>query len=265
MDRFDYHVHTFFSHDGSCSPIEQLDAAANSGVKELCFTDHVDFDVMLEPYPRPRADIGKLKEELGKIGDSYKGVRIKLGSEISLDDKSAAANAESYILPFDVDFVIGSVHLVDGIDTYSKEYFAGRTRQDAYYSYLDMILRGIQNCQMMSVLGHYDFVTKYAPFDERRMTLDVSYEVFTEIFKILISRGKGIEINTSAWWDEPKWGLDILKRYRELGGEFVTTGSDAHRAERVGNRLDEAIELAREAGIGYLATFEHLIPVFHRI
>ena len=45
----------------------------------------------------------------------------------------------------------------------------------------------------------------------------------------------------------------------------MTTGSDAHRAERVGNRLDEAIELAREAGIGYLATFEHLIPVFHRI
>ena len=47
--------------------------------------------------------------------------------------------------------------------------------------------------------------------------------------------------------------------------EFVTTGADAHRAERVGNRLDEAIELAREAGIGYLATFEHLIPVCHRI
>ena len=79
------------------------------------------------------------------------------------------------------------------------------------------------------------------------------------------SNGKGLEVNTASWKDAPSWGLDILRRYRQRGGQFVTIGSDAHTPERVGNRLDEAIQLVRAAGIPYLATFRAMQPVFTRI
>ena len=46
--------------------------------------------------------------------------------------------------------------------------------------------------------------------------------------------GKGIELNTGGF----KYGLghpnpceDIIKRYKELGGEIITLGSDAHKCE----------------------------------
>ena len=70
-------------------------------------------------------------------------------------------------------------------------------------------------------------------------------------------------INTASWKGGGAWGLEILRRYRARGGEFVTVGSDAHAPARVGSRIPEAIELARAAGIPYLATFDKMRPVLH--
>ncbi len=265
MERFDYHVHTIYSHDCSFSAAEQLNAAEKNGITELCFTDHVDFDSQDMPISRPPADLRALRRDLNSLRNNHLSIQVKLGAEISLADMAAAKAAEEYVSPAEPDFIIGSVHTVERIDTYFPEYFIGKTKQTAYYAYLDTILKGIKDCSMMSVLGHYDFVAKYAPFEDRRMTLDVSKELFSEIFKDLILRGKGIEVNTSAWWDGSAWGLDVLKFYHELGGEFVTTGSDAHKPDRVGRRLDEAAELAKMAGIPYIATFDRLKPNFHSI
>ncbi len=265
MERFDYHVHTCYSHDGAYSAVEQLEAAAKIGISELCFTDHVDFDVRDESVPYLPADLNALRCDLNEIGTEYKGVRIKLGAEISLADKTAAELSKEYVMTANPDFIIGSVHTVNTVDTYFPEYFVGKTKQTAYYAYLDTIFHSIKDCDIMSVLGHYDFVAKYAPFQNRRMTLNVSLELFTEIFKSLIANGKGIEINTSAWRDEPAWGSDILKLYHELGGEYVTTGSDAHNPDRLGRRLDEAVLLAKQSDIPYIATFDKLKPKFHSI
>ncbi|MBR4018120.1 MAG: histidinol-phosphatase, partial [Clostridia bacterium] len=81
----------------------------------------------------------------------------------------------------------------------------------------------------------------------------------------LIENGRSIEINTSAWRNDPSWGLSVISRYRELGGEYVTIGSDAHQPERVGGRVSEAMELAKAAGIEYIATFKDMKPIMHKI
>jgi histidinol-phosphatase (PHP family) len=49
----------------------------------------------------------------------------------------------------------------------------------------------------------------------------------------------------------------MLRRYAELGGETVTTGSDAHSVQEVGAGLKEAEELIRAAGLRYVATFKN--------
>ena len=132
-------------------------------------------------------------------------------------------------------------------------------------AYLAAVLRGLEATPYISVLGHYDFCCKFSPYPDRSMSYAVAPALFDAIFRHLIQNGKGLEINTSPWRDGPSWGLDILSRYRALGGEFVTVGADAHKPGQVGRRIDEALDLARAAGIPYVATFQALQPTLHRL
>ena len=175
----DYHVHTNYSADASATVTEQLEAAAERGLSEICFTDHVDFDngdKSMQP-----SDLGALREQLLPYNGLYKGVRIRRGAEVALNDGNCAEKARRYIAPHDLDFVIGSIHVVDGFDVYYPEYYIGKTKQDAYLSYLQAILTGIKTCDYMNILGHYDFIAKYSPYEDRRMTIDISKELFAEI------------------------------------------------------------------------------------
>ena len=89
-----------------------------------------------------------------------------------------------------------------------------------------------------------------------------------EILKTLISMGKGIELNTAGL----KYGLgwahphpEVLKRYRELGGEMITVGSDGHKAEHYAWEFDKAEDILRDAGFKYYAVFRGRKPEFVRI
>lgn len=263
----DYHVHTKYSGDSSAELGEQLAAAAARGIDDLCFTDHIDFDNPggnFEP-----ADLSARHEELKKFGGAFGPVIIREGAEISLArDPSCLEKTLAYLAPHELDFIIGSVHCVDRNDVYYPEYHAGKTKAEAYLPYLETIADCLPNYGFISVLGHYDFVAKCAPYEDRSMSADLSpaiRDAFERIFKTVVSMGKGIEINTAAWRTAPHWGLDVLSLYRQCGGEFVTFGSDAHRDSAVANRLDEARELALEAGIPYYATFEKMKPTLHRL
>lgn len=260
----DYHVHTCFSGDSMALPSEMLDSAARLGIEEICFTDHVDFDNPGNNFEP--ADLAARHECLKAFGGCYRGVRIREGVEISMAPSDACfEKTKAYLAAFQPDFIIGSQHVVNGVDVYYPEYHQGKTKEDAYLAYLETIAASLEKFDFFSVLGHYDFVAKFAPYPDRSMKSDLSpliRSAFERIFKSVISMGKGIEINTAAWRDDPRWGLDVLKLYRELGGEFVTFGSDAHRSFLLGNRLFEAYELAREAGIPYYAVFEKMKPSF---
>ena len=270
----DYHVHTRFSGDSLAEPAEQLSAALQRHIDELCFTDHIDFDNPggnFEP-----ADLFARHDTIKKFAGRYTNaafpgasVRIKEGAEISMAVfPECREKTLAHIGAFEPDFIIGSVHCVDMNDVYYPEYHAGKTKAEAYLPYLETILACLPDYDFISVLGHYDFVAKCAPYADRTMSLSLSpriAECFEAIFRTLVSMGKGVEINTAAWRDAPHWGLDILRLYRECGGEFVTFGSDAHRPTAVGNRLDEAKALAIAAGIPCYATFTKLRPELHKL
>lgn len=269
----DYHVHSLYSGDSSAALEEQLSSALQRGIDEICFTDHVDFDNPGNNFEP--ADLFSRHEALKRFSGVYRNaafdgsVRIREGAEISMASGfDCCEKTRAYLAPHKLDFIIGSVHCVDCVDVYYPEYHMGKTKQDAYLPYLETILTCLPKFDFISVLGHYDFVAKYAPYEDRSMRTDLSPrigEAFSQIFRTVVKMGKGIEINTAAWRDAPHWGLDVLKLYRSMGGEFVTFGSDAHRCTAVANRLDEAKELAIAAGIPYFATFEGMQPTFHPI
>jgi len=256
----DYHVHSEYSADSAASLSSQLEAARRAGVTHICFTDHVDFDgCTLKP-----ADIAARNAALEKLRGSFRDIDISLGVEIGMKDAGTSKKAFEHLSGCELDFVIGSIHLVKGVDAYYPEYFVGKDKKEAFGAYLSEIAESLPHSKF-SVLGHYDFCAKYSPYPDRAMRLDIAPELFDTILRHLVQNGRGMEINTAAWRDSPSWGLDVLRRYRELGGEFVTTGSDAHKPNNLGKRLDEAMELARAAGIPYIATFKRMKPVFHKL
>ena len=94
------------------------------------------------------------------------------------------------------------------------------------------------------------------------------YDYIDTALRMLIEKGKGIEINTASL----KYGLkypnpcpDILKRYRELGGEIITIGADAHTPDKIGYAFDKAADVLRECGFSYYAVFKNRRPVFHKL
>ena len=93
-----------------------------------------------------------------------------------------------------------------------------------------------------------------------------SRPVNNEILKVLVAKGKGLEMNTSG---VDRCGgflptADYFRRFRELGGEIVTVGSDAHRCDRVGQYSLEACEVLKDI-FGYVCTFEDRKPIFHKL
>ena len=115
------------------------------------------------------------------------------------------------------------------------------------------------------MLGHYDFAAKSAPYTPRPLCYADAPEQFDAILRYLAENGKGLEINTAVWRNAPGWGQDVLTRFAQLGGEFVTFGSDGHIPAKVGYRFREAYALAQAAGIRYTATFRSRVPTFIRL
>ena len=108
------------------------------------------------------------------------------------------------------------------------------------------------------MIKRYDMNGNY-PFDKVK-------PIISEILKHIISKGKGIEINTSSFrykLDDLTPSKDILKLYKELGGTIITIGSDAHKAEHVGYKILEVREELKKLGFKQFCTFEKMKPIFH--
>ena len=164
------------------------------------------------------------------------------------------------------DFVIGSIHqLSDAYGCQDLAYAASADPEEArrqITDYLELVLRQAK-WGKFSVQGHLTLPLRY--INERRgghMTFDGFEAEVEEIYRTLIANGCGIEVNTNRGKDplpDEKW----LRLYRECGGEIITLGSDAHRAEHVGCCIRERQELLRECGFRAFCTFREMKPVFH--
>lgn len=261
---FDYHIHSRVSFDSKEEAINIIEAARAKGLSEICFTDHYDFryekDQKHDLFTKEAYDL-----EYGNLSSAV-GLTLKRGVEFGLTLWNAP-ELRALTREYDFDFVLGSVHYVDGYDPYVNEYWYGKTWEHAYLRYLEHTLECVQNHTDFDVLGHINYVCK-SPNNPTRSPLfykDYS-EICDEIMRELVKRGKGMEINTSGVDRVGEFlpNAEFLKRFRELGGEIVTVGSDAHTKERVGQYTDEALAILRDI-FGYVCTFDKRTPIFHKL
>ena len=136
----DYHMHCQYSADSPASLRTQLEAAQAAGLQEICFTDHVDFD----GSGLPPADIAARDRELQALLPNYPALTVRRGAEVGMKDAATAQAAWQAIGRLGLDFIIGSVHMVDGVDSYYPAFFEGRTKAESCQAYLAAVLRGLE-------------------------------------------------------------------------------------------------------------------------
>ncbi len=256
-------MHSNFSADCEAPMEEMINAAIHKRIKEISFTEHIDYD-----YPDLTitfdVDLNRYTKQVHDMQSKYSSmINIRKGIEIGIQPH-LPERYHTLLTEEEFDFIICSMHTTDRKDLHSGRLFEGQSLNDAYEKYYTELYECVKNFDQFSILGHLDLVTRYKYEEGVYHFLDI----IEEIFKIIIPRGQGIEINTSGY----KYGMnrllpsrDILQLYYDMGGEIITVGSDAHRPDRVGDRIGEAYQLLQEIGFNYVSTFENRNPTFHKL
>lgn len=273
----DYHVHTEFS-DDSTYPMEQVvkDAIAMH-MDELCFTDHVDYGIKddwdsgkpiryrgKEPFANVNYPV--YTQKIRELQARYEGqIDIKMGMEFGIQVHTIS-RYEALFKKYPFDFIILSIHQVEDKEFWTQDFQKGKSQEEYNKRYYEEMLNVVKKYHNYSVLGHLDLITRY---DENGIyPFEKVAPVISEILKIVIEDGKGIELNTSYH----RYGLkdatpsvNILKKYREMGGEIITIGSDSHSPGQLGTYMEEAKQLLKELGFRYLCTYDKMQPIYHNL
>lgn len=287
---YDNHNHCQFSFDVEKTSVEaSARAAAAAGLAGLCFTDHCDFYVPekkaeCDREDKEEFDVPARDAEIDRVnaliasGDIrpketgfsreipfrvFKGIEI--GVQRSMRDKIAA-----HLEAFHFDEVIASLHYLDDTDPYGGRYYVGKDWRTAYGHYLETLYEEIVWLgDRFDIMGHYDYVTRYAPYPECSILYRDFPDLLDEMLRLLAERGKALEYNSKTYFElngrTPEPDRDIYLRFKELGGEFISLGSDSHDFRKVGAGFDRAVEFVRSCGFRYLVHYEDRKPVMLKI
>lgn len=264
---YDYHLHTSFSSDSDTPMENMIQEAIRLNLKGICFTEHHDIDwPENEDHFTFLVDTKKYQQKLYELRDKYKNdIEILFGIELGLQPylKSKLTN---YIGNYPFDFIIGSSHLVDNMDPYYPALFQKySSEKDAFRRYFECILENLESFTNFDVCGHLDYIVRYAPNKERYYNYLDYMDLINCILKKCLDNQIGLELNTAGWkygMSSPNPSLEILKRYRELGGEIITIGSDAHKPEHIRWDFHKVPDFLEQAGFKYFTIFRRRKPVF---
>lgn len=262
----DCHVHTSVSHDGISKYEDYINIAKQKGVDEITFTEHWDDYTGLETNLKT-LDVLQYKNEYLK----YKNdeiLKTNFGIEIGLQP-DIIEKVKMLVNDNPFDFIIGSSHITCKKDmAMDRSFFEGLSRKEAYLKYFREVLENIKLYDEFDVYGHIDYVVRYGGYAENKIDYIEFSDILDEILQSLIKKDKGIEINTSGiryGLGNPHPNIDIVKRYKELGGKIITMGSDAHRTDDLAKNFDIAFDILEDAGFSEIAIYHSRKPDFVKI
>lgn len=257
----DYHLHTHNSEDSHVTMEEYARKALELGFKDICFTDHVEY-AMISPLAKGERNYsGEYQQVLAKYGDK---LNLKLGAEFGVQTDNIDFFKDFYN-KYSFDFVLLSCHTIDGLGLFDGGYLSGKTQKEYNEGYYNEILNVIKSFKNYSVLAHLDLIRRY---DKTYYCFEKTKDIVAEILTQAINDGKGIEVNTSCFrYHIPDLtpSVDILKLYKDLGGEIITIGSDSHAVSQFGFEIADVREQLAELGFEHFYTFDKMQPTRHSI
>ena len=264
--RADVHMHCGFSNDSETRPEDMVESAIAKGLSVICFTDHDDKD-NLDWGDEAIFDVESYFQKMIELQEEYRDqIDIRIGAEIGMQPY-LAEYYQNFIAQHPFDFVIGSVHSVLEHDV-ALDFFQKHSDPEGYKIYFEEMLQDVQKIKSYDVLGHLDYIVRYSNQGSKGFDLNDYMDIIEEILKQVIAHGKGIEMNMSGL----KYGLgaphpqpEIIKRYRELGGEIITVGADGHIPEHIAYDYHLADDILKSCGFKYYTEFKGRKPLFVKI
>jgi len=260
--RYDTHTHTSrFSSDAKLELEVLLDRIADLGFDGVAVTDHYEPD-----YPDPRfTAVFDVPEYLSVLAAADRsatgGPKVLRGLEFGflpfhgpcLDEVARSG---------DFDHIVSSVHMLGGLDPYFSREVYDTGRKAVYGGVLERMADMLRLTASFDVLGHYDYFSRYAPWPDRKMMYRDAPDAFDEVLRLCAQSGRAVELNTRTGYRMIDEGVadflpdpEVLRRYRELGGELVSIGSDAHQAETVGRAIPEYLDWLEGLGFPGVTVF----------
>ena len=267
----DYHLHSHNSGDSEELMENYVKQAIEAGLNTICFTEHMDID-----YKGENPEDNNIFElntdsylyELASLKSKYSNqINILFGIEIGMQPHLRRELA-IYSKAYEFDFIIGSVHMLDGKDPYYRYLYPDKSDEELYRMYFKEMYEDLRVFSNFDVLGHLDYIVRYGQNKDTNYSYDKYKDLIDPILEKLIDNEKGIELNTAGLrygCREANPCMDILKKYRDLGGEIITVGSDAHKACDLGYKFDIAKNILEDAGFKYYCTFEKRVAEFHKL
>jgi histidinol-phosphatase (PHP family) len=248
----DSHMHTDFSTDATGTIDVYAALAREQGLAELAITDHLDFDRRLANFA-PH-DFARRERAVREAAERWDGrPAIRFGVEITYQ-RELEQQIREYLATHRYDYVIGSVHTLSGIPDDKPDpiarWAAGKSHREAsapYWAELDVAIR----CGLFDTIGHLDVVKRWlyralGPFE-----YEPHADLYDRALNALIETGVALEVNSSGLRHKQKEAYPppvVVERFRALGGERVTAGTDVHREESFGFGLRDVYGSIQSAG-----------------
>jgi histidinol-phosphatase (PHP family) len=252
----DAHLHTDLSPDSDVPIDAYAEQALERGIDEVAITDHVDFEPGTPAYAATTFEQRErvVREAAERWGP--RGVAIRFGVELTYD-RRFEADLRDHLRRHAYDFVIGSVH-VYRTSPYASDrvgsFVAGRSLPEVVAPYFDEVEAAARS-GLFDAVGHLDFVKRYLHPHVTPAQLAAAPELYEPMLRALVDSGTALEVNTSGLRQvagETYPSATIVARYRELGGERVVVGSDAHRVNAFAWGLADGYDHVRAAGFDAL-------------
>ena len=252
----DAHLHTDQSPDSSV-PIDVYAAeAVERGIPEIAITDHVDF------HPRdPAYRYTRFEDRERTVRDAAdrwagRGVTIRFGAELTYN-RRWEADARDHLARHRYDYVIGSVHDWPESPYWEsrvRSFIEGRSLEEILEPYYTEIIAAART-GLFDTIGHLDVVRRYLYPYITTADLARREDLQEPALRAIIESGAVLEVNSSGLrypGNETYPSAAVVTRYRELGGERVVVGSDAHSRGSFASRLDRSYAHVTAAGFDAL-------------
>jgi histidinol-phosphatase (PHP family) len=240
---YDSHIHTNISFDSEMNVKEAIEALKEKNCGGI-FTEHYDLG-----YPEEGQFLFEPPSYFKEYA-CYRNDRLLLGIELGMVP-GRRQEADAIIEPYPFDYVIGSIHVVENMDIYYPEYFQGRSKLESYQAYFQAMETCIREYDF-DALGHIDYISRYAPYKDPNVWAEEELKASLKgILKLLVESGRVLEFNTRkiTCKEDYERVLPIYKLYKDLGGAYVTIGSDAHTPEGIGWKCREAQKVLADIGL----------------
>lgn len=263
--KYDFHLHSSISKDSTESLMDMVMAIRELDLDGMCFTEHLD-PYFPDEFETFSIDWDSYKSQISAARAMFPEMEIYMGIEAGLNPNSYE-EIDRQIRENDVDFVLGSMHCTDEMTIGEFDYYERYDKRKIQEDYMKCLIKNMRDFDNYDVVAHIGFLSKFAPEEGWEIRYSEFPDYVDELLKLVIQKGKGIEVNTSGL-KKSAFTLpakDIIKRYRELGGEIITIGSDGHSREFAGYEFDYAALMVKQCGFTHGAKFLGRKPKFYEL